>query len=182
MSTLLYGLDDEITPEQTEGIVRTQDETIRSDDGGAQLDHDPQWGEDSTDGTVELTGPARRDTQGAYHPSVKGPPPGLNLHRDYNAPINDQVASSGTAAARESAGEWGHGTMPYEVSITPANPAEEFGKKRFLRTPSEVQEGARNMMTPIDPNNWDRAVSQEKAIEATRESSMASLYNAAFGG
>lgn len=183
MSTLLYGLSDEETPEQTEAMTRITDEAVRSDDGGAQMDHDPDWNERSSDDSVELTGPARRDIAGAYHPSRRTAPALYgNSQHDYNAPINAQVASSGSAARREEAGQAGAGSMPWEVSIEPLNPAEEFGQRVFVRQGDEINGLSRAMMTPTDVDHWDSAVSQSRATEASREAIASSLYDAAFGG
>lgn len=64
-----------------------------------------------------------------------------HLHNDI---VNARISSAGTAAARESAGQWGHGTASYAIGIEPVSDLREggaMGNDYFVTNRREVQEG-----------------------------------------
>lgn len=69
---------------------------------------------------------------------------------EHNAIIDRQVSTSGTAAAREAAGQFGHGTAKYAVGIEPVGDLRDGGKmgnEYFSAGKPDIQEPAGNFMT-----------------------------------
>jgi hypothetical protein len=99
--------------------------------------------------------------------------------QNHNAIIDNQVATSGTAAAREARGEAGHGTMQYAESLEPViRPGAEFGNVYFDIVKPEIQEGAGNAMNVTDTDPWNMAVAQAEATRRSRDAYQATLYSA----
>lgn len=88
---------------------------------------------------------------------------------DYRA-VDGQIATSGTAARREDAGQWGHGSMPYSSSLGGEwHENSRFGLTRFVAWKTDIQEGARRpMMSEVRDTGptiaATRALAEESAI------------------
>jgi len=68
----------------------------------------------------------------------------------HNLLIDRQVSSSGTAAAREASGQFGHGTASYAIGIEPTGDLREGGKlgnDYFSAGKPDIQNGAGSYMT-----------------------------------
>lgn len=163
---------------QDESKVRSTVEPIRTDSISAEIQHEPDWNERTSDDSGELVGLAPRDVAGDTHDSEKYVPSWLKAATtNHNAIIDDQVSSSGTAAAREAAGIQGHGTMQYSVAIEPViRDGAAFGNEFFQANPAGIQEGAGAYMTPVGSDSWNAAVAQAHAEERSRQAFNASLY------
>lgn len=101
-----------------------------------------------------------------------------NANTDFASPINDQVSTSGTAAARESAGEWGHGTMQIVESIEPTiREGGAFGEDYFAAGTRQLQKGMRSDVTAARiPDGQDSASDQQAGKTAAREAAQSALY------
>lgn len=101
----------------------------------------------------------------------------------HNAIIDEQVSTSGHAAAKEASGEWGHGTAAYAVGIEPVGDLGNGGKlgnDYFVRNPRIIQDTADNtMMTPTAPKDVNTSAAGK---EAARRAAQASLYNTFWNG
>jgi len=78
----------------------------------------------------------------------------------HNAIIDKQVSTSGTAAAREANGEFGHGTASYAVGIEPQSDLRDGGKmgnEYFSAGKPDIQNTAGNYMSV--PPGYDNGVS-----------------------
>lgn len=167
----------------TEDEVRQTTEPIRVSDAAKDTDT-PDWNERESDQSPELTGLSRRMLAPHTVDTVKSAPWWDALATDnHNARIDNQVATSGTAAAREQAGQFGHGTMQYSESLEPViREGAAMGNDYFVVNDKVVQEGAGEYMRP-DPNGeWLNAMAAKNAAAASRQAAQASLYANFFGG
>jgi hypothetical protein len=106
---------------------------------------------------------------------------------DYNGLIDRQVSTSGTAAAREASGQWGHGTASYAIGIEPVGDLQDghkFGNEYFERVPRGIQAGAGNYMSPAagtaDQNTKGGVAALGK--DNARKAATAALYNTFWNG
>lgn len=163
---------------QDESDVRSTVEPIRHDNETAEAQHDPGWNEFETDESGELTGLSPRTVGGNTTDTQKYSPWWAGLaSAQHNVIVDSQVASSGTAARREEAGQQGHGTMQYAVSLEPVlREGQAYGNTYFESNPAGLQEGAGSYMTPPDQDNWLQGLAQSRAQKASRSAYQASLY------
>lgn len=163
---------------QDENVARSTLDPIRTDPEEAQAQDNPEWNKPEEDASGQLTGLATREVASKTSPIEKYAPMDLPLATaNHNAIIDNQVATSGTAAAREAAGIQGHGTMQIEIGIEPLNPAERFGNEYFVRPGIGANEGSGDYMTPTATDNWTQAVAQSAATENSRQASLATLFD-----
>lgn len=165
----------------TEDEVTTTVEKIRTD-AVPEAAKAPEWNELDTDESSQLVGLAPRVVGAATEDSEQSRPWWLALaSQDRTSIIDDQVSSSGTAAARENAGEFGHGTMQYANSMEPVlREGQAFGNDYFKITQPNIQDGAGDYMTALS-DNWTNAVSQRSALAASRGAAQDSQYAAFLG-
>lgn len=160
-------------------IVRsTLDETDTDRSGPAELHHSPQWNELDTDNDPALVGLSPRQLSGDVNESKQYAPFWSGLaQQDFTAPIDEQIASSGTAAKREVAGQFGHGTAEYTLSLEPViREGAAYGNDYFMRTPALIQEPAgAYMASPIPDVDWQGVAAQ--IGESRSRDAFASLYD-----
>lgn len=168
---------------QSENEVRSTVEPVRSD-GPAEAHTDPDFGQVQTDNSGELVGLSPRQLAGDTHDSVKYRPWWANgASVLYNFLIDRQVASSGTAAAREEAGEQGHGTMQYQVSVEPElRDGMRFGNDYFVVNDRDIQNGMGSYMSPITSDKWPQAVAQSRATSDARAANQSTIFDAFLNG
>lgn len=169
---------------QTENEVRSTVEPIRTDGDNAEAHRDPDWNEFSSDNSGELVGLTPRVKGAETTDSEKYTRGDLGLAaQNHNALIDNQVASSGTAARREEAGLWGHGTMQYAESLDPViRPGGAYGNDFFNVMKPPTQDGAGDFMTVTDTDAWNNAVAQTSANAASRRAYQSSVYSAFLNG
>lgn len=181
---LMWHVGDSQGAPMSEEEARSTVEPIRHDGETAEAQHAPEFNEIDTDESGQLNGLAPRLVGSDTVDSVKYPPwwaPAAT--ENHNAIIDDQVASSGTAAARELAGEQGHGTMQYALGIEPEiRDGARFGNDYFLANFATVQDGAGNYMTPAVGDDWANAVAQRTALSNSRDAFNDSLFASFLGG
>lgn len=168
---------------QHESEVRSTTEPVR--DTVAEAKAAPVWNEVQTDVTGETTGPTTSRVLGSdtvdsvqYTPFWDG-----MAQANHNKIIDDQVSSSGTAAAREAAGVQGHGTMQYALGIEPViREGAAFGADYFKAIEMGANSQAGAFMRPVDNDNFGRAAIAAHAEANSREAYQDSLYAAFLGG
>ena len=166
---------------QSEMQVRSTIQPLRDDEADAQLSEAPDVNQVDTDSSGQLTGLPTRDTSGYVEPSEKYAPWWADAaSTPHNILVDQQVSSSGTAAAREMAGQAGHGTMQIEISLEPEiSDGRAFGNDYFSAYPAPIQEGAGDYLSPVaDP--WINRVAAARAVGNSRKSFQASTYDALF--
>ena len=115
MSTLLYswgpvGRDTE--------LIRSTTETLDKGAPSAELPAAPEVNQPGND-SQERGGLSPNQAASHVVPTERYAPYIGNANTDFAAQINRQVSTAGTAAQRESAGHWGHGTMQIAEGIEP---------------------------------------------------------------
>jgi hypothetical protein len=114
----------------------------------------------------------------------------VDANHEHNDIIDRQVSSSGTAAQRETAGQFGHGTLGHAVGIEPTgdlvSPNTKMGNTYFVREDRDIQETAGDMMSV--PPGWDQDTrgavmgqGKDDARDATQASQYAAWYSALMG-
>ena len=155
MTNLYFGMLREGVPAD-EKVVRSTTAPYSSATPPAVMDSMPDQQEVAADPNPDL-GLANRQLGSHWVQGEKGTQEwgtradSAHLHNDL---IDRQVASSGTAAAREAAGEWGHGTMSYAVGIAPVSDLVDgarMGNEYFVREPRDIQATSDDSMMSIPP-------------------------------
>lgn len=155
MTNLYFGMLRDGVPAD-EKVVRSTTAPYSSATPPAVMDSMPDQQEVATDPNPEL-GLANRQLASHWVQGTKGVQEwqgradSAHLHNDI---IDRQVASSGTAAAREAAGQWGHGTMSYAVGIAPVGDlvdGQKMGNEYFVRDDRDIQATSDNTMMAIPP-------------------------------
>lgn len=120
-------------------------------------------------------------TQATVHAGTYGEQNGANQR------IAEQVASSGTAAAREMAGRT-HKNLSYAVGIEPvqdlADPNHKLGNTYFVRNERGVQEGAGEFMT-VPPGMGNPGTIEnlsQAGKDAARQAAQSSPYDLFWQG
>lgn len=183
--TLAGGSVESEAPATPEDQVRSTLEPVRHDDSSAQMQESPDYNEYHSDESGELTGLTRRQVASDTHEREKYRPWWRMFATNNDVPelIDARRATVGTAAAREEAGEQGHGTMQYAVGIEPQiRDGARFGNDYFVTHDKSIQEGAGAYMQPDSvQNNWASQVAAARASEASRKAYLASQYKAFLG-
>lgn len=184
MSTLFYGVMRDGVPGDS-NVVRMTTAPYNIDAPPAEQQNPPEQGEVETDSNPDL-GLVNRQLASDWHPAAyPARPDWLDRASDQShiEIINDQVASSGTAAARESAGTFGHGTIPYANGIEPQHDLTDGGKlgnDYFVRNERMPMEGMDYDVQPTIVDNDTRSAVMADGKNATRDASIASLYQAFY--
>lgn len=164
--------------QQSEDDVRSTVEPIRTDNAEAEAQAPPDWNEHESDNSGQLVGLSPRVKGADTRDSVQYSPWWADAATaEHNQLIDRQVASSGTAARREMAGEQGHGSMQYADSLDPQiRPGAAFGNEFFQLDKNVIQEGAEPYMTPAVNDGWQMAVAQSVATQRSRQAFQSTQY------
>ncbi len=189
MSTLFYGQMRDGVPGD-ENIVRSTTAVVQNDAPPAEAKQAPEMSNVETDSNP-LLGMETRQVASDWHEGEQYTPEWLARasNQDHNNIINRQVASSGTAAKREEAGQFGHGTMSYAVGIAPVADLREggaFGNDYFVTNPKDIQEAATNRIEPGPESGGDSrgavmGAGKTAARQAAEAGSYAAWYSAMQG-
>jgi len=163
-----------------EKVVRSTATPVEKDAPAAVQEHAPDFNERPTGddnpnlGIVNRT-EASHWIQGEQYPPFWGAE--VSEQYQHNAIIDRQVSTSGTAAARESAGQFGHGTASYAIGIEPQGDLREGGKlgnDYFSAGKPDIQSDAGNYMS-IPPGADQMAIAKVNATgkQATRQAASA---------
>lgn len=176
---LMWHVGDSQGASLTEEEAQTTVEPIRTDPEMAEAAHAPEFNEIDTDESGQLVGLAPRLVGSDTVDTEKYPPWWAEFaDQNHNSIVDNQVSSSGTAAAREMAGQQGHGTMQYALGIEPEiRPGAAFGNDYFLSNPAVIQDGAGAYMNPIDNDNWANAIAQSVGTQNARTAYNDSLFS-----
>lgn len=162
MTSLLYGaVSDRVVPVD-ENIVRMTTSPVTPDAPAAMADTAPDHNEVETDPNP-LLGMATRQLASTWHEPQKYAPAwagSVDSADEHNAIVDRRISSSGTAAAREAAGEFGHGTLAYAEGIESVGDLVDGGKmgnEYFTTVAKPVQSNTGDYMTT--PPGTDQDVS-----------------------
>lgn len=99
--------------------------------------------------------------------------------------LNNSWSSSGTAAAREAAGQWGHGTAYSQDAMTRIPDGTAFSEEYFERDRRGMNEQVTNYMTANSVDNAElddiSDAGKSRAREANNVNIYQALYNARMG-
>jgi hypothetical protein len=169
-----------VSVDRENATVRTTVNPIRDSEVATV---DTEYNAAVTDVSPDVTGLAQAQAAADNTKTVRATP--APYITDYTSIIDNQVATSGTAAAREDAGIKGHGSMQYDASVEPViRDGAVLGGTYFVRDAHPVQEGARDYLSDrsgVVDNQWS-ATAQAEGTAAARRANRATLYSALIGG
>lgn len=165
-----------------ESDVRTTVTTVE-DDQPAEQEHAPEWNETETDPD---TGGGLTSRQLGSH-VVAGqrftPDTDQSAQDEHNAIVNRQVSTSGTAAAREASGEWGHGSLQVVEGIEPTIvDGHQMGYDYFTTHPRPDSASGSYMTPAMTADPESEAAAQAAATSGSRHAVQGSMYAAYYHG
>jgi hypothetical protein len=185
--SLFFGLLNNNGVPADENVVRRNTVPVIQDAPPAEMTSAPDFNEVATDSNPAL-GLEPRQLASHVIPSQKSAPfwiPEVNSQTEHNAVIDRQVSTSGTAAAREAAGQFGHGTLMVTEGIEPVQDLREggkFGNEYFKREDRVVQEGSGNYMSvPPGSDQTTMAMVAATGKSAAQRAREAAAYAAFLG-
>lgn len=170
MPNMLFGLIGNAGTPADEKVVRSTATPVDKTAAPAVQDHVPDFNEKpETDDNPNL-GMVNRQlaslwVEGSQYAPFWGAE--VSEQAEHNLIIDKQVSTSGTAAAREAAGQFGHGTASYAVGIEPTSDLRDGGKlgnDYFSAGKPDIQETAGNYMTT--PPGYDQATAAAASYSA----------------
>lgn len=140
MSVMWFGDLDGVPLDEAK--VRATTAPVIVDAPPAEAVDAPEFNEFESDQNPNLGGLSFRNLASDWHESEQYAPFWAdNATRQHDIIINEQVAKSGTAAAREMSGQFGHGTMAYAVGIEPTiRSGGAFGNDYFAANKADINE------------------------------------------
>lgn len=158
--------------------IRSTVTTVDADQPSAVAPNAPDWNETETDPDTE-GGLTSRQLASHVIGSVRYVPRIGNANDDPNSIVNRQVSTSGTAAARELAGQWGHGTLKVVEGIEPTiREGDKLGADYFVGHPLPDNAGGNAMSPAQAADPAAQAAAQRGAVDNSRAAVQASQYNA----
>jgi hypothetical protein len=181
MSTLLYALNRGEVPAD-EGLVRSTVTVVDKDATASVEAAPPDFNGAETDPSTD-GGLTTRQLASHVEASQRYVPHTGNSNTDLNAPVNNQVSSSGTAAAREMLGEWGHGTMQVVEGIEPViRDGGNYGDHYFA-VHERLAAGSGNYMSPTQASDTVTTAAVQATGEGnSRAAAAVSQYAAMYAG
>ena len=186
MTSLLYGAVGSYPVPADENIVRMTTAPVTPDAPPAMATDAPEQSEVETDSNPTL-GMATRQLASTWHEPVKGAPEWADrATARHDAIVNERWASSGTAAAREASGEFGHGTMAYAEGIEPVKGLTDGGRfdnSYFTVNDRQIQGTTGDYMSVPPGSDADTTASLAgAAATASRKASEAAAYRSMWDG
>lgn len=173
MSFLLWGRGAvDVDPAEPRSTVTV----VQADAPPSEAPHAPDINETFSDPHTE-GGLTTRQVASHVIPRERYVPHIGDANEDHNAIIDRQISTSGTAAAREAAGEWGHGTLQITEGIEPAI-GEPYGGDYFVAERPEFPASQMSPAAATDPAT--NAAAQAGAVENARAAVQGSLYDALY--
>lgn len=144
MSTLFYNRPGPVPANEAE--VRSTVTVVDNDAPSAVQMHVPDYNDVATDPDTE-GGLTTHQLASYVTPSERYLPQPVSAAD--NDIVDRQVSSSGTAAAREASGQWGHGTLQITEGIEPViRDGAAFGETYFKVPDRGANDAAGDYMTP----------------------------------
>lgn len=188
MTSLFFGQLNTIGVPADEKVVRTTATPVDVNKPAAMQNDMPEMSEVETD-TDPTLGMVGRQRGSKWIDRFRSRPdwiPEVTGGTAHNAIINEQVSSSGFAASREAAGDWGHGTMPAAIGIEAVGDLRDGGKmgnEYFVVNEKDIQETMTDSMT-LPPGHDQQTVTRVDATGkvASRQAAMSAAYNTFWNG
>lgn len=157
-----------------ETMTPVRDDPIPNEPGPVEF-NDSKSDRDSSGG---LTGLSHRNAAPPFTATVKYVPTFENMEAaDQPGIVDAQISRQGTAAARERAGIFGHGTMSFTESLEPVlRDGAALGSEYLVAVKPDIQSGAgRYMTSPVQDQQW-AAVAQKIGANNSRTAYQATLF------
>ena len=176
MSTLLYAQNRTPAPAD-EALVRSTTDVVQHDEAPATQEHPTDFNETFTDPVTD-GGLTSRQLSSHVVPSARFVPNvDASAQDDHNGIINRQVSSSGTAAAKEATGQWGHGTLQIVEGIEPTIRDGGALGAHYFRTHERPLAGSGSYMTPAQASDPATTASAQQGAETNARAAVAqSMY------
>jgi hypothetical protein len=188
MTSLLFGTMGNHGIPADEKVVRSTALPVEKDAPAAMESDTPQWNEPvETDPNPNL-GMNPRTLASHWVEGEQSAPfwqGSVDQSIQHNALVDSRISSSGTAAAREAAGQFGHGTASYAIGIEPVGDLRDGGKmgnEYFAAGKPDIQDTAGDYMSV--PPGYDQSTSGQAAAAgktAAREA-VQSAYDVYWNG
>lgn len=188
MASLLFGSVTHAGVPADENIVRMTTAPVTPDAPAAMAESAPDPNEVETDPNP-LLGLATRQLASTWHEGQQYSPSWAGAVDDadnHNAIVDKRISSSGTAAAREAAGVFGHGTLSFAEGIEPTGDLRDGGKmgnEYFTVVERDVQDRSGSYMStpPGTDQNTTEGVSAA-GKDAARSATTAAAYRNMWEG
>ena len=178
MSTLFIGQYRDTVPTD-ENMVRSTTEYVEPNAPAAEMQGPPEFNEVETDPNPNL-GMVTRTVASDWHATEKYAPGWAETANPTSSfgYVNEKVDKDGTAATREMAGEFGHGTMAFAIGIEPViREAGQYGADYFAVDPRLIQDTAGDYMMPDASADHDAvSATAGQAVRNAREAGAAGQY------
>ena len=184
MSTLiLAGLRDSqrLVPSDTLENVRSTVTTVNPDADASVATSTPERGRLETDPATEggLTTHQVASQVDPVERTVSAT--AVTAHSQHQDSLNASWSNAGTAAAREAAGEWGHGTVYSQDAIERIPDGTAFNETYFARERRGPNEEVTNYMSAANPvSNKELTNTSEVGIEQARTAPKIDPYQAMY--
>jgi hypothetical protein len=186
--SLFYGMLSNGSVPADENAVRRNTTPVDINATPAEQTSAPDFNEVTTDSNPQL-GLEPRQLASHVKPIEKYAPfwkDEVDRQAEHNHVIDRQVSTSGTAAAREAAGKFGHGTILVVEGIEPVQDLRDggkFGNEYFTRHDRDVQEGmGAYMTTPPGVDQSTTAMVAATGKTAAMQARESAMYNAFLFG
>ena len=185
MSTLLYTHTARAATPSDEANVRSTVTVVQPDAPASVMAHSPDFNEVDTDPVTE-GGLTPHQLASHVIPRERYVPLMENSNEAdaLFGRVNNAISTSGTAAAREAAGEWGHGTLTVLEGIEPViRDGNAFSETYFKAREHPIQETMGHDMSPSEPADAKtRSDAAAAGKSDSRAAYQASLYKAFYNG
>jgi hypothetical protein len=188
VTSLMFGTLSSTGVPADEEVVRSTATPVEMDAPAAMQEDMPEQQEVETDPNPHL-GMVNRQLASKWVEGQQSVPQEIPVYGAENAAnqlINQQVATSGTAAAREAAGIRGHGTLSYAVGIEPVQglvDGHRMGNDYFTTNKRNIQDGMRHdMSVPPGTDQSTKGAVAALGKENARKAAEAAMYQAFWNG
>lgn len=191
MTNMLFGVMGNNDVPVDEKVVRATATPVQVDAPPAVQKEAPEWNEGVEADTNPQLGMVNRTLAShwvegqQYAPFWEGQ---VNDQVIHNVLIDKQVSTSGTAAAREAAGQFGHGTASYAVGIEPQQDLQGpggFGNEYMSVGKPDIQSTSGDYMTVppgYDQTNSIKASAAGKTYARNANAGGVSPYDVFWNG
>lgn len=188
MTSLMFGVMGNHGIPVDEKVVRSTATPVQKDSPAAMESDTPQWNEPAETDQNPNLGIVNRTVASHWVEGQQSAPfwqASVDEQFQHNALIDSRISTAGTAASREAAGQFGHGTASYAIGIEPVGDLREGGKmgnEYFAAGKPDIQETAGDYMSvPPGYDQSTRGMVAAAGKTAAREAGN-SAYDAWWNG
>lgn len=187
MTNMMFGIMGNTGVPVDEAVVRSTATVVTPDKPAAMQDAPPEFNEVIESDQDPALGLTTRTLASHLVPTQKYAPfwqSDVDNGWQHNAIVDSQISTAGTAAQRETSGEFGHGTMQVAIGIEPVGDLREGGKltNEFLQVDKRnIQTGSGDYMS-IPPGYDQNTSGMVAAAGKTAAMEASNPYNVWWNG